>query len=200
MITADERVIQAMRAHFLGWQCRLRQKAVRQDSGRPSAGMRPQVALASGEVLAEAVTVLLVESEPDATTAQFRHMVKRTQDPRQRYEAAIKFLASAYFQHPDAFSDRMTALFAPDSDVARRLDRAGAAVLAFQQYGQSYRVPCAAALIGEWDPSWQATYWHNALFNPAIPPAPLVVAFEPDWAHATAFPPVEAAPRAAQGW
>jgi hypothetical protein len=196
-VEADAR---ALREHFLGWQCRLRQKAVREDGGRPTAGMRPKVLLAGDEVLAEAMTVLIVEDDSAATTAQFRHIVRKTHDPRQRYDAAIKLLASAYYQHPEDFADRLAALFARDSTVVARLSEATRCVLAFQQYGQSYRLPCAVALLGERDPFWQATYWHNAMFNPAMPPSPMVLAFDPDWAAATAFPPVEMPVRRARGW
>jgi hypothetical protein len=35
----------ALRDHFLGWQCRIRQYAVRHGGGRPSSGMRPSVSL-----------------------------------------------------------------------------------------------------------------------------------------------------------
>ena len=200
MVPSDETMMRALREHFLGWQCRLRQKAVRQDGGRPLPGMRPRVLSSTGAPLADAVTVILIEDDPAATTAQLRHMARRTQDPRQRYEAAIRFLASAYYQHPEAFADRMTALFGPDSPLARALGQAGGCVLVFQQYGQSYRIPCMVAVLTERDPFWQATYWHNALFNPTIPPNPVILAFDPDWANATAFPPVEATARTAQGW
>ena len=33
-----------IRDHFLGWQCRVRQLAMRQAGGRPTSGMRPEVA------------------------------------------------------------------------------------------------------------------------------------------------------------
>jgi len=181
----------AIRDHFLGWQCRIRQKAVRQDGGRPSAGMRPRILAPDGAELAEAVTLLIVEEDSADTTAQFRHIVKKTHDPRQRYEAAMKLLASAYYQHPEAFSDRMTGLFQPGSGLAGRLLGLGRAVLAFHQYGQSYRVPVTVEELGEDDPPWQATFWHNAMFNQAMPAHPHVLAFEPDWTRATAFPPVE---------
>ena len=35
----------ALRDHFLGWQCRLRQLAVREAGGRPTSGMRPELRL-----------------------------------------------------------------------------------------------------------------------------------------------------------
>jgi hypothetical protein len=182
----------ALRAHFIAWQCRIRQMAVRREGGRPSSGMRPAVLAPDGTEIAAAVTVVIAEADPEATTQEFRHAVRRTHDPRARYEAAIKFLAAAYFQHPEAFADSLFALFGPGSGLCRRLVELGLAVLVFREFGQSYRVPCAVEELGEDDPFWQAVYWHNALFNPAPPPHPRVLAFVPDWTRATAFPPVEA--------
>ena len=31
----------------------------------------------------------------------------------------------------------------------------------------------------------QATSWHNHLFNPNLPPAARILAFTPDWKHAS---------------
>ena len=39
---------QNLRDHFLAWQCRIRQIAMRQDGGRPSPGMRPRVLNTAG--------------------------------------------------------------------------------------------------------------------------------------------------------
>jgi hypothetical protein len=196
----DEESARALREHFLGWQCRIRQQAVRREGGRPSPGMRPKIVLGTNEVVAEAVTVLIAEDEPTVMTDQFRHIVKRTHDPRARYEAALRLLASAYYQHPENFADRLTALFGRGAVIVGRLVAAGRCVLAFQQHGQSYRLPCAIETLGEDDPAWQATFWHNAMFNAALPAHADVLAFEPDWSAATAFPPVEMPGRAAQGW
>ena len=35
----------ALRDHFMGWQCRIRQHAVRTGKGRPTEGMTPTVTL-----------------------------------------------------------------------------------------------------------------------------------------------------------
>ena len=35
----------AIRNAFLGWQCRLRQRAMRNSEGRPGSGMRPNLIL-----------------------------------------------------------------------------------------------------------------------------------------------------------
>jgi len=71
---------------FIAWQCRLRQKAIRQQGGRPLLGMRPRLMSPDGREIAPFITVLLVEKEPEATTDLLRHIIRKTQDPRQRYE------------------------------------------------------------------------------------------------------------------
>jgi hypothetical protein len=45
------------------------------------------------------------------------------------------------------------------------------------------------AELDESDPAWQLTYWHNSLFNPALPGDVRILGFKPDWACATAEPP-----------
>ncbi len=183
----------ALRDHFLGWQCRLRQMAVRQAGGRPTSGMRPEVRLAPVDTLLAdtplgAITTLIVRREPREATAQFRHLVRKTQDPAERYDAALKTLAAAYYQRPQEFSDELTALFGPAPGLADQLLAAGHCVLDFEQYSQRYRLPCAARNLGQDEPAFQATYWHNALFNPALPGGLRVLAFQPDWARAEAEP------------
>lgn len=178
-----------MRDHFLGWQCRLRQFSVREAEGRPSPAMQPDIALPGGTGFG-AVTLLIIRDDPTIFTQEFRHMVRRTRDPKQRYDSAIKYLASNYYQHPDEFSDRLTALFAEDSKAAMSMLDAGQVTLLFDEKNQSYRIPAEVRRLTEPDPAWQATYWHNHLFNARIPAEIAILQFVPDWAHATAEPPV----------
>ena len=190
---ADQAVQAALRDHFLGWQCRLRQMAVRQAGGRPTSGMRPEVRLAADAAPLGAITTLIVRREPREATAQFRHLVRKTQDPAERHDAALETLAAAYYQRPQEFSDELTALFGPPPGagppgLADRLLAAGRCLLDFEQYSQRYRLPCAARALGEDEPAFQATYWHNALFNPALPGGLRVLGFQPDWARAEAEP------------
>jgi hypothetical protein len=179
----------ALRDRFLGWQCRIRQHAVRQQGGRPGSGMRPRAVSTSGRLLAEAITVLIVPREPAETTDRFRHLARRTHDPAERFQKAIESLSEAYFQKPRTFSDQMTALFGPGSELASALLGSQPCVLDFQQFSQRYRIPCAVAELAQDDPAWQHTYWHNSLFNPALPPDPRILAFSPHWAEAEANPP-----------
>ena len=192
LVVLDESA-QALRAHFLGWQCRVRQYAVRQGGGRPSGGMRPRLLLGGSGAEPEAdlgqVTVVINKLEPQEITSQFRHLVRKTHDPVERYNGALKLLPSAYYQKPEAFSDELAALFGEVSESADRLLAAGRCRLLFAQFSQSYDLPCSLRLLPESHPAFQATYWHNSLFNPNIPGGVRVLAFRPDWAQATADPP-----------
>ncbi len=180
----------SFRAAFLGWQCRLRQLSVRKAEGRPTSGMRPEAVVGSETSLGR-ITVLIVPDAPEESTAEFRHLVRRTHDPAERYKSALKTLAANYYQHPEDFSDRLTALFGPDSEAAQRLLMAGQVSLRFEQYNQRYELPCRITELSEGHSAYQATYWHNSLFNPRIPAGARVLVFEPDWAHAKADPAVD---------
>ena len=180
----------ALRDHFLGWQCRLRQLAVRNDEGRPSEGMRPGVILAGGERPIARITVLIVGRAPEESTAQFRHMVRATKDPAERYKNALKVLSATYYQRPRDFSDEITALFNSGAALAQRLLDDQSCQLAFEQFSQTYRLPCRVRSIGQQEPAFQATYWHNSLFNPNLPGDVRVLGFKPNWAEVVADPPV----------
>ena len=175
-----------MRDGFIGWQCRIRQHALRVHGGRPSPGMRPRVMGADGRELANAVTVLLIEDDPAMSTARFRHIMRKTHDPAARFDEAVKLLSAAYYQTSRKFSDRMTALFSLDSAIAAALLEDGECRLEFDQFSQRYSLACAVAALAEDDPAFQASYWHNAMFNPALPGAVQILAFTPDWSRAEA--------------
>jgi len=179
-----------IRNHFLGWQCRLRQNSIRNLNGQPSEGMSPDIVVGGSDTGYEGVTVLLTRLDPGEFTPEFRHMVRKTSDPKQRYDNALKYFAEMYYQDRKAFSDRMTALFRPGSTAATRLHDAGTSTLAFSEKNQRYVIPCQVIRLADTDPSWQATYWHNHLFNPTLAGDSIILQFVPDWRTAKAEPPV----------
>lgn len=188
-MSAPDPSVFRLRDHFLGWQCRVRQHAMRMEGGRPPSAARPRVEAENGTVVAEAVTLLLVKRAPEEDTALFRHMVARTNDPAERYQKAVAYLCGDYYQQPRTFADMLCGLFGPVSRTAQRLLDEGRCVTRFSQFAQSYRIPCAVDEVGSDEPAWQATYWHNALFNPAMPPGGRVLVFRPRWPEAAADPP-----------
>ena len=148
---------QQLRDDFLGWQCRLRQLSARQAGGRPLDGMRPKVLSPAGDLLSAGVIVLLVEQDPVNTTRMLRFNCQKTHDPIERYDKVLELLSAAYFQYPKTFSDEMTALFGPASELPESHD------------------------------FFQATYWHNHMFNANMPPSIRVLGFKPDWPHASTW-------------
>ena len=178
-----------LRDHFIGWQCRIRQHAMREYGGQPSPGMRPRVLSLDGAEVAAWITVVLMEADPAATTAEFRHVVQKTHDPERRHGDGVKLLSAGYFQSTRQFTGVMTALFALDSTTAGALAEAGHCLLEFEQFSQSYRLLSTVADLAGDDPAYQATFWHSSMFNPAMPGRVRILAFAPDWSRSTADPP-----------
>jgi hypothetical protein len=177
----------ALRDEFLGWQCRIRQLSARQSGGRPTAGMRPRLLSPHGDELSSGITLLVVEEDPADSTALFRHQYLKTNDPIERYEKVVEILAASFFQEPDRFGDVMTALFGADSAIAAALLNHGGGILEFEQYAQAYRLPCKVTELATDDALFQATYWHNRMFNPNLPPGVRILSFAPDWTHAAGW-------------
>jgi hypothetical protein len=172
---------------FVGWQCRIRQLAAREQGGRPTSGMRPRVLDRNGDELSEGIVTLIVESESAHSTQSFRYQYLRTHAPNERYDNMLEILQGSYFQDPTRFSDLITALFGPQSRLAAQLMSAGHCVLDFEQYTQGYRIPCVVARLAESNTFHQATLWHNRMFNPRLPADVQILSFRPDWPHASAY-------------
>ena len=177
---------QSLRDEFLAWQCRIRQIAMRQDGGRPSPGMRPRLLDQAGRNMVPGLTVLMIPRDPSESTAFFRFQVMRSADPRELYERALGFLQATYFQQPASFSDQLLAILPEGSEIAAALTAQGRCILAFEQFSQAYRLPCAVSALQPGDAARDAAIWHNRLFNPALPETVHVVAFQPDWTSAKA--------------
>lgn len=177
----------AIRDHFLGWQCRLRQKVMRQESGCPSMGMQPRITREDGSEMASAITVLIIEKNPEPMSDTFQHIARKTHDPRQRFQEGLRLLSSSYYQYPENFSDLMTALFSANSTLATTLIQEGQGVLHFHQYNQGYTIPCSIHKLEENNRVYRATYWHNHLFNPILAEV-CILAFSPDWSEVKTIP------------
>ena len=170
-----------LRGRFLRWQCRLRQIAMRSEGGRPSSGMTPLVHVSDGPV-GRIVTVLSKRPE-HSVTMELRHLARRTHDPAERRENALRLLAERHYQAANEFSDQLTASFTPDSATAARLVDARECRLDFDQFGQRFRIPCAVRELSMHNPLREATFWHNLLFNPRLPADCVILGFEPDWSR-----------------
>ena len=174
--------------YFLGWQCRVRQYAMRNSEGRPSSGIRPCVLLKDGTEVASAATLLLVPIHPQESIQQFRFMVLKTNDPRDRLKKAIELLSSTFYQHVENFSGVMTGLFSGSSETVKTLVNKKSCVLEFDYQQQSFRIPFRVRVLKKKEPAYEFTYWHNFLFNPYLSPEVKVLRFDPNWSGAFADP------------
>lgn len=178
----------ALRDRFLRWQCRIRQMMMRENEGRPNEGVLPEVFLAGEQDSLGAIITVLSKAPEFSKTMEIQHMVRKTRDPALRREAALKFFSEIYYQKGREFSDILTATFVPGSQGADRIRNAGYCRLEFSAFNQTYSLQCKVWALGENNPLWQSTYWHNLLFNPSLPADTLILGFEPDWARCTADP------------
>jgi len=177
-----------LRKGFLRWQARVRQTAMRDNSGRPDEGSMPAL-IPAGDTVAMGQIVTVLCKEPQfSVTPELQHIYRSTMDPAKRRQRAIEFFSATHFQKTRTFSDILTATFPPESHAARSITRAGRCTLIFKAYGQRFDLPAAVSQLQPQQPLFEATWWHNALFNPNLPSDTQILGFTPDWTKATADP------------
>lgn len=182
-----------LKRYFLGWQCRIRQQAVRNDEGRPCEGMRAGVYVSISERNLGPVVINIALSDCVEITSEFQHVVKKTHDPKLRRDSALKILQSAYYQYPAKFDGALYATFAVDSELADVLVSQQECRLAIQQYNQTFDLHCGVEDLPVDDDKFQVTYWHNKMFNATMPARVRILKFLPDWDKSVAEPGVQAA-------
>ena len=164
---------------FIRWQCRLRKHAMREKDGRPSAGMNAGIfAVAGGDEQAR-ISFLVNRGDSADRTAELRHIVRKTPDPSQWHKNGLRILAELHYHETDEFVHELTALFGIDSSIAYALLKAGQCSLRFAEGGIEHRFDFDVHSLDQEDELFQATYWHNHLFNPTLPGKVRVLAFTP---------------------
>ena len=161
------------------WQCRLRKHAMREKNGRPSDGMSAGIRAITGGDEQARINFLINRGDSAARTAEFRHIVRKTQDPSQWLKNGLRILAELHYHESDQFVNDLTALFNVDSSTAYALLKAGKCSLSFAEGSIEHRFDFDIRSLDRDDELFQATYWHNHLFNPTLPGKVRVLAFRP---------------------
>lgn len=187
-VVALEAAQKKMSLAFLGWQCRIRQLSARRNEGKPSAAMLPDLTLREESESLGAIITVMSKLPHFSRTLELKHIYQKTNDPKQRRDDALKIIQEMYYQIPEEFSDVLTATFAPESEGAEAMLHAGFGRLDFEEFRQTYSIPVRIARLTPNDPLYQATYWHNAMFNPSIDPNLTIIGFQPDWSTTTSNP------------
>ena len=181
-----------MRDAFLGWQCRIRQIAMREYGGQPLPGMRPRVSTRKGKSLSPGLVVLLLPVEPQESTAFFKYQVQKTNEPQK--DAGRRHRLSGRRILPAAG----TLLGCHGGDLPARLELAAAEILKAKRgragfravQSESYRMFCAVRRLGKKDEAREAALWQARIFKRDLANDCDVLSFTPDWTSANADPPV----------
>jgi hypothetical protein len=164
---------------FIAWQCRLRKLSMRELDGRPSAGMSAGVYSVSGGDEQSRMNFLILRRDSAPRTDEFRHIVRKTQDSSEWMQNGLRILAEMHYHESEQFDHRLTALFSIDSTLAEALLGAGECHLKFAENSIDYGFDFDVAELAEDHELFQATYWHNRLFNPTLPGKVRVLVFTP---------------------
>ena len=164
---------------FMRWQCRLRKRSMRELDGRPTDGMTAGIHSVNGGDEQARINFLILHSDPAGRTAEFQHIVRKTPDSSQWMKDGLRILAERHYQDDEPFSERLTALFALDSQVAYALLKAGQCRLSFAENSIAHEFDFEVSSLNHDDALFEATYWHNRLFNPALPGKVRVLGFTP---------------------
>ena len=165
--------------NFINWQCRLRKMSVRELGGRPSVGMRAGVYSITGGDEQASLQFLIVKQDSASLSAEFSHIVRKTADPAEWIKNGLRILSERHYQDNFNFSNQLTALFSLESPTADALVEASQCHLKFKQDSIDYAFDFDVRELSEDDDAYQATYWHNRLFNPTLPGKVRVVGFTP---------------------
>jgi hypothetical protein len=164
---------------FISWQCRLRKMSMRELEGRPTLGMSAGVYSVNGGEEQSRLNFLIVRKNSRERIDEFRHIVRKSPDSSQWVKNGLRILAELHYHEDREFDNRLTALFSLDSTLASALLEAGECHLKFTQDSIEHAFDFDVLSLNEDDELFQATYWHNRLFNQTLPGKVRVLGFKP---------------------
>ena len=114
---------------FVIWQCSLRQRNFRMFGGKPSEGTIASFSNIKLDIQLGDIRSILMEANCEDTSKMFEFMHKQTHDPETRFDKAIKFFSSEYYNTPSNFDGSFTATFPYQSNVSKDLLKKDLSVL-----------------------------------------------------------------------
>ena len=153
---------------FVVWQCSLRQRNFRMFSGKPSDGTIAKVLdLKTNKVICD-IRSVLIEKNCLNTAKMFEFMIKQTHELELRFDKAVKFLSSEYYNNPRNFEGSFTATFDKNSNVFKKLLKIKKFNVQFFEIETGFQFPVTISKLKKNDANWQYTFWHNRFFNPTL--------------------------------
>ena len=153
---------------FVIWQCSLRQRNFRMFAGKPSDGTIANILDIKTEKEICNIRSVLLEKNCFNTAKMFEFMIKQTHELELRFDKAVKFLSSEYYNNPRNFEGSFTATFDKNSNVFKKLLKIKKFNVQFFERETGFQFPVTISKLKKNDANWQYTFWHNSFFNPAL--------------------------------
>ena len=173
---------------FLRWQCRIRLIAMRENQGRPGDGVVASLTLPGESEPMGSIITVLSKAPMHSMIPELKHMVVQELDPSRRRNKALQFFSESYYSKHVEFSDLLTSTFPSKSEGAAIIMESGGCTLTFEAYNQRFELDCRVRRLSKNEPFYQATWWHNLLFNPTLKPDIEMLCFAPNWDQSSANP------------
>jgi hypothetical protein len=93
---------------FVIWQCSLRQRNFRMFNGKPSEGTIAMILDSKSNKKITSLRSVLIEKKSLNSAKMFEFMIKKTNDPEERFSKAVKFFASKYYNTTKNFDGYFT--------------------------------------------------------------------------------------------
>ena len=174
-------IVPSEQERFIKFQCRARQMIMRDNFGKPDESIIPKLYLKDQKDPICRIITLIHKLPEFSLLSELMHIAKKTNDPSQRREQAVKLLSSSYYQKHKEFSDVLTATFAPDSEIATTLVSKGVCRLSFNAFSHDFDIVFNVFKLEKSEFLYHSTISHNQLFNVNIHPETIVLSFNPKW-------------------
>ena len=166
--------------NFIIWQCSLRQRNFRMFGGKPSEGTIAIVIDKKKKNEPISFRSVLVEKKCINTAKMFEFIHKQTHDPETRFDKAIKFFSSEYYNTPKNFDGSFTATFSRKSEVAKKILKLKKIKVQFFERETGFNFNVKINKLKKTDDKWKYTFYHNAFFNVSINEDIEILNFSPE--------------------
>ena len=131
-LLGDSYVKHPMKDRFLKWQCHVRQMMMRDNLGKPTDAVLPEVFLEGQDNSLGSIITIMNKLPMYSETPEMLHMARKTHDPAQRRSQALQYFSATYYQKYSHFSDILTATFQGGSQGAAQILKAAQCRLVFE--------------------------------------------------------------------
>ena len=167
-------------SNFVIWQCSLRQRNFRMFGGKPSEGTVAIVIDKKNDCELISFRSILMEIECLNTSKMFEFIHKQTHDPETRFDKAIKFFSSEYYNTPKNFDGSFTATFKNKSKIVKNLLKLKKINVQFFERETGFNFPVTITKLKKTNDKWKYTYYHNSFFNINLTEDIEILNFSPD--------------------